>query len=644
LIFVGCGDLHDADDSGDDEVPVAATVPKSPPSQNPGDASINYAPRQGDSDPDAQQIPAENGREPANSGAVKAVYPRVLQGHTAEVMAVCLSTDGRLVFSASTDSTARCWEFASARELARVSRPSGFFSVACTLDGSRLITGGIDGVVCVWSIPAGKQLLELKGHQGQVQGVAYTPHGELVVSGGIDKTVRLWDMSTGKLIHQTGDVGTGITSVAFSPDGRLILAGCGDGSIRVWKTDRGKQLRQITGHTAAVIGIDIADDGRFVASASSDKTVRISRVADGQLVTSFEGHSELVAGTAFSPSGRFVLSGGFDKTLRLWDVETGRSVAVWDAHRRSRYGVRSVALTPDGKFAVSGGYDNSVRIWRLSDHKTGKPSTTQAKPDRKPAAAVKKQMTPAQLALGDPVINSIGMLLVPIPAGEFQMGSPDPDAYDYGAEKPQHLVKITKPFYLSVYEVTQQQYVKVMGVRPWQGKEYVQEGPDYPASYVNWNDAVEFCGKLSEQEGVEYRLPTEAQWEYTCRAGTTTVYSFGDDVSKLGQYAWDQTSAWKIGEKYAHRVGQKLPNPWGLYDMHGNVIEWCQDWYSYYYYRQSPVSNPNGPSSGSSRLSRGGAFGMPPVLARSAVRTNTKPDIRHLYYGLRPARTYNLSP
>ncbi len=171
-------------------------------------------------------------------------------------------------------------------------------------------------------------------------------------------------------------------------------------------------------------------------------------------------------------------------------------------------------------------------------------------------------MTPDQLALGDPIVNSIGMLLVPIPAGEFQMGSPDSDS----DEKPQHLVKITKPFYLSVYEVTQQQYEQVMGVRPWQGKQFLQEGLDYPATHVSWDDAVEFCRKLSENEGVEYRLPTEAQWEYACRAGTTTAYSFGDDASKLGQYGW-----YDMNTNKKHAVGQKRPNPWSLYDTHGKT-------------------------------------------------------------------------
>ena len=126
--------------------------------------------------------------------------------------------------------------------------------------------------------------------------------------------------------------------------------------------------------------------------------------------------------------------------------------------------------------------------------------TESAKPPAKTpdAAEVKKHMTPAQLALGDPIVNSVSMLLVPIPAGQFQIGSPDSDRDADDDERPQHLVKITKPFYLSVYAVTQQQYEKVMSTRPWQGEFLVQEGPDYPATCVTWNDAVEFCRKLSK--------------------------------------------------------------------------------------------------------------------------------------------------
>jgi formylglycine-generating enzyme required for sulfatase activity len=222
------------------------------------------------------------------------------------------------------------------------------------------------------------------------------------------------------------------------------------------------------------------------------------------------------------------------------------------------------------------------------------------------------------------------------------MGSPDAEP-DRDDDETRHLVKISKPFYLGVYEVTQQQYEKVMGARPWQGEEYVKEGPDYPAVYVNYDDAVEFCRRLSKQEGVEYRLPTEAEWEYACRAGTTTAYSFGDDESKLGQYAWYNKNAWDIDQKYAHRVGQKLPNRWGLYDMHGNVFEWCQDWYGPYG-SQKVVSDPAGPAEGGRRVLRGGSFYYHSSYVRSAFRSLNRPDNRNYLSGFRAARTYHLSP
>jgi formylglycine-generating enzyme required for sulfatase activity len=231
------------------------------------------------------------------------------------------------------------------------------------------------------------------------------------------------------------------------------------------------------------------------------------------------------------------------------------------------------------------------------------------------AATVKQTLTPAQLAVGDPIENSIGMVLVPIPAGEFLMGSPESGLNPARLyQSPQHQVTLTTPFLLGVHEVTQGQWQAVMGTTPWKGESSVKEGDNYPANYVNWPDAVEFCRQLSEKEGLEYRLPTEAEWEYACRAGTTTAYSFGDDASELGEYAWHKENA----EQYAHTVGQKNPNPWGLYDMHGNVWEWCSDWY--WDYPSGNVTDPVGSSVGVHRVLRGGSVLYDARHCRSARR------------------------
>ncbi|MGM0490363.1 MAG: formylglycine-generating enzyme family protein [Planctomycetota bacterium] len=161
-----------------------------------------------------------------------------------------------------------------------------------------------------------------------------------------------------------------------------------------------------------------------------------------------------------------------------------------------------------------------------------------------------------------------------IPAGEFMMGAPE----SLSPGQPQHRVRITTPFYVGVTEVTQDQWEAVMGTHPWRGEKYVMEGADYPAVHVRWEDAKGFCRRLSERENVMYRLPTEAEWEYACRGGTTTNYSFGNDISKLSDYAWFQENTRQVGEKYPHKVGRKRPNAFGLYDVHGNVWELCE-WY-----------------------------------------------------------------
>jgi len=255
------------------------------------------------------------------------------------------------------------------------------------------------------------------------------------------------------------------------------------------------------------------------------------------------------------------------------------------------------------------------------------------------------------LDLGD----GVTMKLVLIPAGEFMMGSHesaaalakafDTDAKLFKDEHPQHPVKITRPFYLGVYEVTQQQYEKVMGDKPWSGDERVEEGPEYPATCVSWNDAQEFCRELSSKEGRTYRLPTEAEWEYACRAGSKTRYCCGDGEaelddngdgeSELGTYAWSDGNVWNHGEKYGHRVGLKLANAWGLYDMHGNVFEWCQDRYTEDYYENSPAADPTGPTSRPYCVSRSGCWLPSPRYCRSAHRYGFMPGYRFYPQGFR---------
>ena len=221
--------------------------------------------------------------------------------------------------------------------------------------------------------------------------------------------------------------------------------------------------------------------------------------------------------------------------------------------------------------------------------------------------------------------NSIGMTLVYIEPGTFVMGAPSGEEKWNEHEEPTHRVTITQGFYIGAYEVTQQQYEKVMGTN----HSHFSKGGDYPVERVSWEHAVTFCKKLSAKEGKTYRLPTEAQWEYACRAGTATPFAFGDTIS-TDQANYKGTSTYGNAPQGAYRecttpVGTFRPNAWGLYDMHGNVYEWCQDWYAKDAYAKLPRTDPRGPSGGKFRVKRGGSWQHDPIRCRSADRTMAHP-------------------
>ncbi len=269
------------------------------------------------------------------------------------------------------------------------------------------------------------------------------------------------------------------------------------------------------------------------------------------------------------------------------------------------------------------------------------------------AVAAQKECS-QRLKLSVEMTNSIGMKLKLIPAGEFMMGLRkswqelvrlfdwDEDvAKGLTGEQPQHRVRITRPFYLGVYEVTQAEFEEVMGKNPSMfpkgggGAEEVsgKDTSSYPVEMVSWEDAVEFCKRLSAKEGKTYRLPTEAEWEYACRAGTTTRFGFGDDPASLGEYAWYRdNSDWKT-----HSVGEKKPNAWGVHDVHGNVWEWCADWYDGDYYIDAPTDDPSGPVTGSGRVFRGGCWRSVAGHCRAAGRYGCVPQGRIDYLGFRVA-------
>jgi formylglycine-generating enzyme required for sulfatase activity len=255
-------------------------------------------------------------------------------------------------------------------------------------------------------------------------------------------------------------------------------------------------------------------------------------------------------------------------------------------------------------------------------------------------------------------INTIGMKFVRIAPGEFMMGSPDSEKGRFPNET-QHKVTLTHGFMMAVTTVTQGQWKAVMGTTVAEQRDkvgaqaiLVGQGDALPMYYASWDEAVDFCKKLSQTEGKHYRLATEAEWEYACRAGAQGRYGGSGNLDEMGWFGdnsgdrhFDSNDFWKkdaahydqrvVTEYHCrpHPVGEKKPNAWGLYDMHGNVWEWCNDFHGDY--PASGVFDPAGPQQGTARVLRGGAWNVRPDFCRSAFRHKHGPDSRNYYIGFR---------
>jgi formylglycine-generating enzyme required for sulfatase activity len=257
---------------------------------------------------------------------------------------------------------------------------------------------------------------------------------------------------------------------------------------------------------------------------------------------------------------------------------------------------------------------------------------------------------PAPGGLPRRLVNSAGIPLALIPAGTTLVGTPPDEVNRYEDEGPQHPATITRPFYLGIFPVTQRQYLDVMGTNPSSFNPAHGGGLDHPVDTVSWEDAGEFCRRLTarpeeQQSGRVYRLPTEAEWEHACRAGTLTPFWFGEAISAR-QANFDSTAPYgrPAEDLYRERtivVGAFAPNPFGLYDVHGNVWEWCADWYSATYSQASAAVDPPGPDQdmGQSKVMRGGSWFSTGRGCRSGHRGLSVPRERNHTNGFRVAMT-----
>ncbi|MBX7222312.1 MAG: SUMF1/EgtB/PvdO family nonheme iron enzyme [Blastocatellia bacterium] len=619
---------------------------------------------------------------------VEKVQPRTLIGHNGFVQAARFSPDNRRIVSASADLTAKIWDVASGQELRTLTGHQDVVkSVAFSPDGKKIVTASFDGTAKVWDADSGQLLVTLSGHIGHVNSAAFSPDGSRIVTGGLDRTAKIWDTATGHLLHSIPGHQGSVNSALFHSGGSRILTASADQTARIWEVATGIQVVSFEGHRNAVNFAAFQPQGKLVVTASSDNTARLWEVESGREVGEFIGHRSLLNSAVFSPEGDFLVTTSVDRTACIWDAHTGGLLARL---AQDRSPLTWAEFSPDRKWVLTGSQDELILLYRFEEE-TRKPAEIDRLVQEKvpvmmaggrlvpnpkalavnqpapssPAQERHPELMPATPGLPAPLqyqtfevetvtldekgnviarpkgqvrgyaeelAPGVKLEMVLLPGGTYLQGSP-PHEKERGEEEPQHEVTVSG-FAIGKFEVTQAQWEAVMGFNPSNFK-----GDNLPVEAVSWDEAVEFCARLTQKTGRLYRLPTESEWEYACRAGTTTPFAFGETVvssviNDNGAYPYASAPKGENRRKTTP-VGSFPPNAWGLYDMHGNVWEWCQDWNDEKYYLESPKVNPQGARKGTHRMVRGGSLGNIGVYCRSANRFIFAPGSRFSAFGLR---------
>ncbi|MBW4634376.1 MAG: serine/threonine protein kinase [Iphinoe sp. HA4291-MV1] len=304
---------------------------------------------------------------------------RTLTGHSSMVLAVAISSDGRIIASGSNDNTIKLWQLETGKLLRTLGRWFSGHSnivraVAFSPDGQLLASGSWDETIKLWQVSRGKEIHTLTSYGNWINSIAFSPippnpsyqqetymRGWMLASGGADSTVKLWIAGIGIEINTFTGHSDSVWSVAFSPDGQLLASGSSDSTIKLWQVDTGREIRTLTGHSFFVNSVTFSPDGQLLASGSADGTIKLWQVSTGEEIRTFTGHSDAVCSVTFSPNVQLLASGSWDRTIKIWQIGTGSEICTLCDH--SNY-VRSVVFSPDGQTIVSGSDDDTIKIWR----------------------------------------------------------------------------------------------------------------------------------------------------------------------------------------------------------------------------------------------------------------------------------------
>jgi formylglycine-generating enzyme required for sulfatase activity len=580
-------------------------------------------------------------------------------------------------------------------------------------DGIHFVTGSADGTVRVWETATAELKHTFSNDLGEVTGLTVSSDGSRIAAAFKAKgTIIVWDRRTYETIQTKSLQNAVVTDLSLSSDGAWLTA-----------CDSGVEARQLVREPTSVVW-EVGGDAEPLPLSQSDalySVVRLTPDATTIIGGAWVGRSQGKLSSTLQFIDRKTMTvqkefrddrGGWHSFAltqdgkRLVASRASTLFEVWDVPEQKRTGVvgaggfnTRLSTTPDGKQFVSAAAEIGVELWdaeslrirRVWHDRKSADFEAAISPDAHwivfgdAAGNLHLQDTTAagnEIAgeLMDPLKNSLGMTMMPIPNGEFDMGTfrpadaAPPERDENPEEFPMHHVTISKPFYISAHEVTVAQFRAFQEATGYQttaeknhsGTHWYPQGrwfepradlnwrtpgfeqsDDHPVGQVSWLDCVEYCKWLSKIEKGTYRLPTEAEWEYACRGGSIAAFSFGilassQALMNVADFALKEhhpsmvaIGTWNDGAAYSSRVGSYVPNPFGLYDMHGNALEWCSDWYDPVYYNYSEGVDPKGPKQGKTRVQRGGSFMVHPLTSRSAKRDLGEPTQTQSHLGFR---------
>ena len=528
------------------------------------------------------------------------------------VSAISVSPDGRIMVAGGGGRKLHLWDIETGNRLWAIPVGASPIQIGQTMftdNGNEILVSGQGGTIEKLDTQTGNMLLRYAGHPVKTPPKSNTisvleklPDTSGFVTVARNGTVAVWDFDRSKPKHyfdldlESWDVNAGVAK-----SGLVVSRLNANDEIRHISLQTGKTLRTY-GANFNVASVNALTD-KFLKHEFGSPEITVVDISTGNVERSYKTPQSNILRAMFTPDGRHAIAATREPAIRIWEIASGKEIAAYPQPRHSH----TMTCTPDGRFLFfgdqfgddSGNNDSSVNMWRLpqacwtnNNASAGGPNLRDKQADSNTKDHVSRT-TPLQAIGPDPFAgkqlkdrwskNFLNTTFLWIPPGKFRMGS-SRDAPLDRHEQPVD-VEISHGLWVQQMELTQGEWKKLVGLTPWMPFADKQANDRNAATHMTWDEAVDFCQRLTDRDrrlenipnDWEYRLPSEAEWEYFCRAGTTTTFSFGDDVRELGKYAWWKENTQDKGNGYAHKVGQLPPNPWGLFDVHGNVFEFCYD-------------------------------------------------------------------